>query len=346
MTAGTMLTVRTTVVLCCLLAASLTAAQEPPPVAPLDAGRPSFEEWLVDVRAEAAARGISAALIEKALTGLEPASQILERDRTQTEFAFDLDGYLQRRLTQGTVQTAQRMLARHRTLAARVSAEYGVPSALLIAVWGLESNFGRFAGVRPTIQALATLAYDPRRGPMFRTELFNALEIVDRGDIALEELKGSWAGALGQPQFMPSSYLLYAQDFDGDGKRDIWRSQPDVFASIAYFLQQHGWTRGELWGREVKVPPAAQPALDEAPRRSEGCRAQRVLTEPRPLAEWRRLGLRTTANRPLPSADMTASVAQLGSRTFLVYRNYDALLAYNCSHNYALSVALLADRLR
>ena len=138
------------------------------------------------------------------------------------------------------------MLTRHRTLLHRVEPEYGVHPPILVAVWGLESNFGRFAGVRPTIPALVTLAYDPRRGSMFRNELFNALEILNRGDIELERLKGSWAGALGQPQFMPSSYLLYAQDFDGDGRRDIWTSQADVFASIAYYLQKHGWTAGEL----------------------------------------------------------------------------------------------------
>jgi membrane-bound lytic murein transglycosylase B len=181
---------------------------------------------------------------------------------------------------------------------------------------------------------------------MFRTELFNALEILDRGDITLEELRGSWAGALGQPQFMPSSYLLYAQDFDGDGRRDIWKSQPDVFASIAYFLQQHGWTKGEAWGREVKVTAAARKALDALPRREQGCRAQRVMPAAQPLNAWRKTGLRTTANRPLPAGTIPASVVEAGSRTFLVYRNYEALLGYNCSHNYALSVALLADRVR
>ena len=217
---------------------------------------------------------------------------------------------------------------------------------MLVAVWGLESNFGRFAGVRPTVPALATLAYDSRRGPMFRNELFNALQIVDGGDIALDQLKGSWAGALGQPQFMPSSYLLYAQDFDGDGRRNIWTSQPDVFASIAFYLQRHGWKKGELWGREVKVPQTLRKTLDDVPRRGEGCRAQRVMTEQRSLTEWRRLGLRTMANAQVPSGTMMASLVDLGSRTFLIYQNYEALLGYNCSHNYALSVALLADRIR
>jgi membrane-bound lytic murein transglycosylase B len=326
--------------------AGTLAAQTPPPVPSLPPEVPPFDVWLAELRAEAVSRGISAKVVDRALQGVEPAPQILERDRAQTEFSLALDDYLRRRLTRDTVRTAQRMLTRHRTLVTTVGNKYGVPARTLIAIWGLESNFGRFSGVRPTVPALATLAYDPRRGPLFRAELLHALEILDRGDITLEELRGSWAGALGQPQFMPSSYLLYAQDFDGDGRRDIWKSQPDVFASIAYFLQQHGWTKGEAWGREVKVTAAARKALDALPRREQGCRAQRVMPASQPLNAWRKTGLRTTANRPLPAGTSAASVVDAGSRTFLVYRNYEALLGYNCSHNYALSVALLADRVR
>jgi membrane-bound lytic murein transglycosylase B len=216
---------------------------------------------------------------------------------------------------------------------------------VVIAVWGLESNFGRFAGVRPTIPTLVTLAYDPRRAPMFRSELFSALEILNRGDVELAALKGSWAGALGQPQFMPSSYLEYAQDFDGDGRRNIWTSQPDVFASIAYYMQRHGWKEGEPWGREIKVPAAvAQEAL-AIPRRDEGCRAERLMTAAQPLTQWKRFGLRSVTGGPLPAATTAASLVQAGTRHFLVYPNYDSLLAYNCAHTYALSVGLLADRL-
>lgn len=335
-----------TVLLAALLASQLAGAQTLPPVPPLPPAVPPFAVWLAEVRAEAASRGISTHVIERALAGIEPIPQVLDRDRAQTEFVLDLDDYLKRRLTPETVRIAQRMLTRHRTLTSEVSAKYGVPARLLIAVWGLESNFGQFAGVRPTIPTLATLAYDGRRGPMFRAELLNALQILDRGDITLEELKGSWAGAMGQPQFMPSSYLSYAQDFDGDGRRNIWTSQPDVFASIAYYLQQHGWTAGEAWGREVKAPPAARRAIEELPRRAEGCRAQRVMTERRPVSGWRKLGLRTLKGTTLPASTAAASLVDAGSRTFLVGRNYEALLGYNCSHNYALSVALLADRLR
>ncbi len=321
-------------------------AQEPPPVAPVVAERPPFDVWLAEVRAEAGTRGIRPEILDAALAGIQPVPQILERDQTQAEFTLDLEAYLKRRLTRETVRTAQRMYTRHRSLLRRVAKRYGVDARILVSVWGLESNFGRFAGVRPTIPTLATLAYDPRRSALFRAELFNALEILNRGDIDLGRLRGSWAGALGQPQFMPSSYLQYAQDFDEDGRRDIWTSLPDVFASIAYYLQQRGWASGVLWGREVRIAPAAREAALELPRREAGCRAERLMTEPRPLKEWAPLGFRALSGRALPKSDLPASFVVAGTRTFLVYANYDALLGYNCAHSYALSVGLLADRLR
>lgn len=332
------------------LSGGASRAQELPPIAPVAPLPPPFTEWLEGVRAEALARGIRPAVLDEAFAGLEPVAQILERDRSQAEFTLDLDTYLKRRLTPATIREARAMYARHHALLARVSERYGVDPRIVIAVWGLESNFGRFAGVRPTIPTLATLAYDPRRGPMFRAELMSALEILNRGDIDLARLKGSWAGALGQPQFMPSSYLEYAQDFDEDGRRDIWSSDADVFASIAFFLERHGWTRGRGWGREVKIAPSARARLLALPRREAGCRAELLMTAPAPLAEWRRLGLRTRAGGALVAsgglpAATPASLLQAGARSFLLYGNYEALLGYNCAHTYALSVALLADRL-
>jgi membrane-bound lytic murein transglycosylase B len=328
-----------------MLTAAL-AAQDPPPIAPVPPlPLPPFDVWLAELRAEAETRGIRPEILDKALVGVVPVAQILERDRAQAEFTLDLDGYFKRRLTASTIRTAQQMYARHHSLVQRIGQAYGVDPRMLIAVWGLESNFGRFAGVRPTVPTLATLAYDLRRGAMFRNELFNALEIVNRGDIELERLKGSWAGALGQPQFMPSSYLRYAQDFDGDGRRDIWTSQADVFASVAYYLQQHGWQKGRTWGREVIIPASARDDIGRLPRRATGCRARREMTIAQPLGDWHKLGLRTKAKTPLPRADIDASLIRDAKRAFLVYGNYEALLDYNCAHTYALSVALLADRL-
>jgi membrane-bound lytic murein transglycosylase B len=306
---------------------------------------PPFDEWLAELRAEAASRGIRPEILDQAFAGVQPVPQILDRDRAQAEFTLDLDTYLKRRLTPATIRTAREMHARHRTLVARIGAAYGVDPRVLISIWGLESTFGRFAGVRPVIPTLATLAYDPRRSAMFRNELFSALEILNRGDIELAKMRGSWAGAMGQPQFMPSSYLRFAQDFDGDGRRDIWTSHADVFASIAYYLQQHGWQEGIRWGREVRIPAGPATRLHDVPLRTEGCRARRGMTVPQPLESWRALGLTTATGQPLPVADFSASLIREGGRAFLAYGNYEALLSYNCAHSYALSVALLADRL-
>src|SRR5262245_49260046 len=172
-------------------------AQEPSADAP-----PPFDVWLAQLRVEALTRGIRQEVVDAAFTDLQPVAQILERDRTQAEFALDLTSYLKRRLTRNTLRTAQQMYDQYRELLQSVGKKYGVQPKVITAVWGLESNFGRFAGVRPTIPALATLAYDQRRAPLFRNELLSALEILNRGDIELDRLKGSWAGALGQPQFM------------------------------------------------------------------------------------------------------------------------------------------------
>lgn len=321
----------------------LVLLQQVPPVPPLP--QPPFAEWLAGVRAEAISRGIREATVDEALAGLEPVPTVIERDRTQAEIVQTLDQYLDQRISKKVVQTAQSMRRTHDGVLAQASEKYGVPPGVLIAVWGIESNFGRFSGVRPTIATLATLAYDPRRTDLFRKELFDALSILDSGDVEPSALKGSWAGALGQPQFMPSSFLLYAVDFDGDGRRDIWRSTPDVFASIANYLAAHGWTAGQTWGREVTIPPALITRLPEvAPMQTSGCLARRQMTTPLPLAEWSKLGVRTLAKGPLPAADVEASLVLGVKRNFLVYPNYQALLEYNCVNAYGLSVGLLGDR--
>jgi len=170
--------------------------------------------------------------------------------------------------------------------------------------------------------------------------------MVDRNYIDARSMTGSWAGAMGQTQFMPSSYLQYAVDFDGDGHRDIWKSTPDALASIANYLKGYGWSAGETWGREVKVPDAARARIaEEIPRRPEGCYAVRNMTERQPLARWGALGVTLTNGKPLPRADLVAGLVDVGERTFLVYPNYDAILGYNCAHYYALSVALLGDQI-
>jgi membrane-bound lytic murein transglycosylase B len=305
-----------------------------------------FSVFLESVREEALLRGISQNTVNAALADLEPSPTVIQRDQTQAEIVLTIDQYMQRRLTRRVIRTAREMAARHRPLLDDVAADYGVPARVLVAVWGLESNFGRFSGVRPTVQALATLAWEGRRGEFFRGELMNALEIVDRGYIDLEQMRGSWAGAMGQPQFMPSSYLKWAEDFDNDGDRDIWRSPADVFASIANYLKEHGWQPDYTWGREVRLPPGGLEKLTDAVgMREEGCRAEREMTTRLPLAKWHALGVRTAAGRALPKVELDASLLPTGNRAYLVYANYEALLEYNCAHSYALAVALLADQI-
>ncbi len=321
------------------------SATTPPVASASSAASVPFPNWLQGVREEALARGISPATVAAALGDVTPVEQILQRDRTQAEFKESLSQYLARRVGTPTIRLGRSMAKTHGGLLEKVESAYAVPPHVLVAVWGLESNFGRFSGVRPIIPTLATLAYDPRRSQLFRSQLFDALAILDAGHIELPRLKGSWAGAMGQPQFMPSSYLKYAVDFDGDGRRDIWSSAGDVFASIANYLATNGWTPGHLWGRPVKLPAATAAIEAAAPLRTTGCRAVKELTEKKPLADWQALGVRTADGGALPKADITASLLRTDAGAFLVYQNYEVLLSYNCAHAYAMAVARLSDRI-
>ena len=315
--------------------------------APAEVPRPDFAEFLAKLKEQALANGVSAATLDAALTGLEPLEVVVERDRTQAETVLTIDQYLQRRLTRAFVRSATGHAKTHRRSLAAIATKYDVPDNLIVAIWGMESNFGRFTGTRPTIQALATLAWEGRRGAFFTSELMHALQILDKGYIDLASMKGSWAGAMGQTQFMPSSYMAHAQDFDGDGRRDIWHTLPDVFASIANYMKAYGWNEAQTWGREVKLPKGGfAPLVQEVGLRQSGCRAAREMTVQLPLAKWQALGVRTIAGGSLPKVDRSASLLNAGSKTYLVYQNYDALLGYNCAHAYALAVALLSDRIR
>jgi membrane-bound lytic murein transglycosylase B len=307
--------------------------------------RPPFPEWLQAVREEALARGLSPATVAAALTDVTPVAQILERDRTQAEFRETLAQYLARRVDAGAIRLGRSMAQKHAPVLGKVTSAYQVPPHVLVAVWGLESSFGRFSGVRPLVPTLATLAYDNRRSALFRGQLFDALSILDAGYIDLPRLKGSWAGAMGQPQFMPSSYLKYAVDFDGDGRRDIWSSSADVFGSIANYLAVNGWVAGQTWGRPVRLPATTADLEAAAPLRAVGCRAAKELTEKRPLSQWQALGVRTADGDSLPQAEIDASLLRTDAGAFLVYPNYEVFLSYNCAHAYAMAVARLSDRI-
>jgi membrane-bound lytic murein transglycosylase B len=317
-----------------------------PAATPSEEPRPEFSEFLASLKAQALAAGVSPAVVESALTGLEPLEVVVERDRSQAEVVLSIDAYVQRRLTRTFVRTAIEKSREHQSHLSAVSKKYGISPSVVVAIWGMESNFGRFTGTRPIMQALATLAWEGRRRAFFTTELMSALQIVDKGYIELDQMKGSWAGAMGQTQFMPSSYLAHAQDHDGDGRRDIWKTLPDVFASIANYMIAYGWKDEQTWGREVTVPSGGATKLAAAVGfRQSGCRAARELTVPIPLAKWQSLGVRTTTGTALPKVDRSASLLRAGKKAYLVYGNYDALLGYNCAHAYALAVGLLSDRL-
>lgn len=331
------------------LVAGLIGAQllQPAVRAQSDAPRPTFTEFLAGVRTEALSRGIRAEVLDEALAHIdEPSAVILERDRTQAEAVFPLEQYLDQRVTKKAVATGREMLARHHELLDQISARYGVAPSIIVGIWGFESNYGRFSGVRPTVAALATLAWDPRRSALFRAELFDALAILNRGDIELPRLKGSWAGAMGQVQFMPSSYLKFAEDFDGDGRRDIWSTPADIFASIANYMKGHGWVDGDTWGREVAVSADARRRISsEVELRNGTCRATREMTVVLPVATWQALGVRAAAGESLAAGASDAALVAGPTRAFLVNHNYDALLEYNCSHAYAIGVSLLSDRI-
>lgn len=294
-----------------------------------------FSAWLEGVKRDAAAAGISQATIDAALTGLEPIQRVIEQDRNQAEFTQTLWTYLDRSVTTGRIERARRLLAKNRPLLNRVYARFGVQPRFLVAFWGLESNFGEHTGGYSVIQALATLAFDARRAVFFRAQLMDALKIIDEGSITVADMRGSWAGAMGQLQFIPTTFVNYAVDFDGDGRRDIWGNLPDVFGSAANFLGKVGWRGDETWGREVRLPSSFD-------------WEQANLKTRKPIGEWQRLGVRRADGTDLPRADISgAIIAPMGHRgpTFLVYGNFNAILTWNRSILYAVAVGHLADRI-
>ena len=326
------------------VAAALLQSPQPDPAAAIP---PPFEEWRQALVDEARSRGFSESLIQETIAGVTPLQRVIQSDRSQAELVVGFERYARTRVTPLAIRRGREAVRQHGTALARVEERYGVPRRFIVAIWGIETQYGRITGNTSIFQALATLAWEPRRADYFRGELFNAMTMASMGYAEPKRMTGSWAGAMGHPQFMPSSYLKFAVDFDKDGHRDIWGATPDMFASVANYLKEWGWDERFTWGREVKVSAAARTRVErEIPKRTEGCFAMRNMTERRPLGDWQRLGVRRADGGALPSADVEAGLVQTDSRSFLVYPNYDAILRYNCAHYYALTVAQLADRLR
>ena len=296
---------------------------------------PEFQAWLEQLRREALAQGVHASTLDRALIQVRPIDRVIELDRRQPEFTQTFWSYVDKRVSPARIQRGREMLSRHKTLLSEVQRRYGVPPRFLVAFWGLESNYGDNTGSFPVVSATATLAHDTRRANFFRQQLLALLKLIDRGDIRVDAT-GSWAGAMGQPQFISTTYQSSAVDFDGDNRRDLWTSLPDVFASSANYLATAGWQDNQSWGREVLLPPGFDYALT-GPENS------------KPVKEWISLGVRDARGRGMPMNDEHASVLLPGGATgapaFLVYSNFDAILAWNRSILYAVAVGHLADRL-
>lgn len=295
----------------------------------------AFRACVDNLADRARQNGISADVVETSLAGVDLQQRVIELDRGQPEFVTTFADYFQRRVTEHRVERGRELLREHRHLLERVYRDYGVPPRYLVAFWGMETNYGSYFGRMRVIDSLVTLACDERRSEFFSKQLVAALRIIDEGAISPRRMEGSWAGAMGHVQFMPSVFLQYAVDYDGDGRRDLWGSLPDAMASAANYLSSIGWETGWRWGREVRLP-------DGFPYETAGRDQQRS------VSEWRDLGVHDAYGRRLPAGDTQASLLVPSGHegpAFLVYPNFEVIMEWNRSQFYALSVGRMADRL-
>lgn len=293
-----------------------------------------FTSWLAHLKNEARDSGISSQTLHVAFQGISgPDPKIIKLDRAQPEGTITFPTYRKRILSDTRIRTGRRMMRKHKKILNEISQKYGVAPQYIVALWGTETNYGSFTGGTDVIRALTTLAYDGRRSEFFRKELMAALLILEQGHVEKRNFKGSWAGALGQCQFMPHNFHTLAVDYDGDGHKDIWNTLPDVFASIANYLSTRGWVDGYRWGREVIVPPDFNMAHEGRDKK-------------KPMLFWKRIGVIQANRTPLPDANIMAGIVMpdgKGGPAFLVYDNYDVLMDWNRSTYFASSVGLLAN---
>lgn len=293
---------------------------------------PGWDAWVANFRGRAMAQGISAATLDAGFRGAGYLPGVVTRDRSQTEFTRTLEDYFAIAASDTKVATGRAMLARHGALLREIESRYGVPAQVVTAIWGLESNYGARRGDIPVVSATSTLAFDGRRGAFFEKQLIAALGIIQRGDIPASQLTGSWAGAMGHTQFIPTTFQAYAVDFRGDGHRDIWSDDPtDGLASTASYLSQSGWRRGETWGLEVRLPAGFSPSL-----------TGRATTR----SDWASQGVTAANGGRLPGgAGSILAPSGIGGPAFLVFRNFGAILRYNNAEKYGLGVGHLSDRI-
>lgn len=330
-----------------LLPAAAPAQNLPTPPRPPHAAPPhrpqaparektAFERFLDGVAEESRRGGVRAPVLEAAFRGLAPNARVLELDGRQPEFTLTWEQYRDRVLPQSRIDRGRQLFRENRTLLEGIATRYQVAPQLPVAIWGMETNYGTNTGGFNVIEALATLAYDGRRKAFFRGELLSALKILNANHVPLSHMKGSWAGAMGQPQFMPSSFLRFAVDFDGDGHANIWDSRADALASIGNYLARNGagWRYGEPWVREVALPPGFDTE-------------QTGREKTRPVQEWLSAGVRTLDGSRLPATEAAVLLPDLGNgpstQAFIVFANFNAIRRYNPSNFYALAVGLLAE---
>ncbi|NBX03307.1 MAG: lytic murein transglycosylase [Alphaproteobacteria bacterium] len=294
-----------------------------------------FSQWLDAFKRDAESAGVSRKTIEEAFSASEaPIDQIITLDRKQPEGTMTLSKYLKSAVNNGRVSQGRELFEEHKDILTQVSKKYGVPPQYIVALWGIETNFGENTGNFSVFDSLATLAYDGRRSAYFRDELIKALKIVDSDHISLDNMVGSWAGAMGQCQFMPTSFFEYAVDFDGDGQRDIWTSQPDVFASIANYLHSSGWKESEGWGVNAMLPTGFDASLAD-------------IKQSRRFSEWQKLGVKIQGEAIAPSASTSLILVGEGpdARALVITDNYKIILKWNRSRFFGTAVSELADRI-
>lgn len=309
-----------------------------------------FQHFIAKFKQESLAKGYSQTLLDESFTGVTLHRRAVKADRNQPEVVETLDTYLPKRVPQWKVDKARALYKEHRELLEEIGEKYQVQPRFIVALWGLETNFGKYTGGYNVISALATLAYEGRRRDFFKKQLWAALTILQQGHITLADFKGSWAGAMGQNQFMPTSFLAYAVDGDGDGKKDIWNNLADVFSSMANYLKTEGWNDNLTWGRQVKLPAGFDTSL--AIPKNTGSRKNWLTAwheREKTLTEWQNLGVRRTDGTALPRVNIKAALIfpdDETGRAYLAYNNYQVLMHWNLSYYFVSSVGHLSDRIK
>ncbi|MDP7592995.1 MAG: lytic murein transglycosylase [Litorilituus sp.] len=309
-----------------------------------------FEHYIVQLKNEALEQGFDKSLVEESFAKVKFHQRAVKADRKQPEKVETLDTYLPKRVPSWKVNKARTLYKKHQKLLTEIGLKYGVQPRFIVALWGLETNFGKLTGGFNVISALSTLAYEGRRELFFKKQLWAALTILDQGHIKISDMNGSWAGAMGQNQFMPTSFLAYAVDGDGDGKKDIWHNQVDIFSSMANYLKKEGWSDEQTWGRQVKLPQEFDASL--AIPKNTGSRKNWLkawTSSEKSLAQWQALGIRRTDGTSLPNVDINAVLIfpdNERGRAYLAYDNYKSLMHWNLSYYFVSSVGHLSDRIK